>query len=153
MPLYGHMPPTTGTLECVRVREVGQWSLVRASTHLPFIPSSFAEHNPSSFFASVEGALPSHPFLPAHLPRFLVACTRVCKPLCPLVDLLVGRSVGLSVCWSVGLSSKNYKKFIKLYKTLQSVTKHLGRPSRETNSLQKTPQYSLFASSFSSESA
>ena len=51
------------------------------------------------------------------------------------VCLSVCRSVCLSVGRSVGRSSKNYKKklqnFTKLYKTLQSVTKHLGRPSRK----------------------
>ena len=43
----------------------------------------------------------------------------------------IPRSVGLSFCQSVGLSSINYKKITKVYKTLPSDTKHLGRPSKK----------------------
>ena len=42
-------------------------------------------------------------------------------------------SVGLSVCWSLGLlvgrASKNYNNITKLYKTVQTITKHFGRLS------------------------
>ena len=69
---------------------------------------------------------------------------------------LIPRSVGWLVGRSVG-PPKITKKITKLYKTLQNIAKRyktfgktvkealaVCRSQRETNSLQKTPQYSLF---------
>ena len=53
-------------------------------------------------------------------------CLLICLIVCLSVCLSVGRSVCLSVC-----PPKITKKITKLYKTSQSVTKPLGRPSRK----------------------
>ena len=73
---------------------------------------------------------------------------------CDSISHHVGLSVGRSVCWSVGLlvgrsvglSSKNYKKFIKLYKTLQSVILRLliGGKSVTSHPPRKLTALSLF---------